>query len=259
MYHEIADGSETRSRLAVTPSAFASQLAYLHDQGWRTITASELSVMLMGDVQVLPEKTVVLSFDDGYEDFYSRAMPELSKQGFTATLFMTSGWVKEARPPWPGIPRMLSWAQLSDVASAGIEIGAHSITHPQLDQLTDKHLYDELISSKEQLEDKLGVTVPGLAYPFGYSNSAVRKIAQKAGYTYGYAVDNRMATSKAGLFAIPRLTVKRATSIDEFSRLINGDNTITLRQDRLLTSGWAVVRGGRRALRQIRNASAGNS
>jgi peptidoglycan/xylan/chitin deacetylase (PgdA/CDA1 family) len=259
MYHEIADDSETRSPLAVTPTAFAEQLAYLHDRGWRTINASDLSGILIDGEAPLPEKTVVLTFDDGYENFYSRAMPQLSKYGFTATLFMTSGWVKEARPRGPGIPLMLSWAQLYDVAHAGIEIGAHSITHPELDQLTDKHLYDELFSSKEQLEDKLGMTVPGLAYPFGYSNSAVRVLAQKAGYEYGYAVGNRIATSKANLFTIPRLTVKRATSIGEFVRLINGENTIALRQDRLLTSGWAVVRSGRRALRDIRNGSAGNS
>jgi peptidoglycan/xylan/chitin deacetylase (PgdA/CDA1 family) len=259
MYHEIADGSETSSRLAVTPAAFARQVAYLHDHGWRTISAAELSVILIDGPEALPERTAVLSFDDGYENFYSRAMPQLAKYDFTATLFMTSGWVKDARPPGPGIPEMLSWAQLCDVAGTGIEIGAHSITHPQLDQLTDRQLQEELVSSKQRLEDKLGVAVPGLAYPFGYSNSAVRQAAQKAGYGYSYAVGNRIATQKADLFAIPRLTVKRSTTINEFGRLINGDNTATLRQDRLLTSGWAVVRGGRRVLGKLRNGAAENA
>ena len=258
MYHEIADASETRSRLAVTPASFADQLAYLHDMGWRAISASELSVILMDDATVLPEKTIVLSFDDGYENFYSRAMPLLSKYCFTASLFMTSGWVREARPYGPGIPQMLSWVQLSDLARSGIEIGAHSVTHPELDQLTDERLHDELFSSKKQLEDKLGMEVPGLAYPFGYSNSATRQIAQKAGYSYGYAVGNKIATPNADLFAIPRLTVKRATSLDEFQRLINGEDTITLRQDRLLTNGWAVVRRARRALREIRGGNPSN-
>lgn len=258
MYHEIADGSETRSRLAVAPTALAEQLAYLHDEGWTTISAGTLSAILRDDAVVLPERTVVLSFDDGYENFYSRAMPLLAKYGFTATLFMTSGWVKEARPPGAGIPPMLSWAQLSDVARAGIEVGAHSITHPELDQLTGRRLHDELFDSKKQLEDQLGLEVPGLAYPFGYSTSAVRQLARKAGYTYGYVVGNRTAASESDIFAVPRLTVKRTTSLDEFSRLINGENTITLRQDRLLTGGWAVVRGARRALRDIRSGALGN-
>jgi peptidoglycan/xylan/chitin deacetylase (PgdA/CDA1 family) len=258
MYHEIADACETRSRLAVPPSAFADQLALLHDRGWRTITAGKLSTILL-DGAGLPERTVVLSFDDGYENFYSRAMPLLAKYSFTATVFMTSRWVKEARPPGPGIPRMLSWTQLSDVADAGIEIGSHGITHPELDQLTDEHLYDELFLSKERLEDRLGMEVSGLAYPFGYSNSAVCLAAQKAGYTYGCAVGNRITMPEEDIFAIPRLTMKRITSFDKFSRLVSGDNTMTRRQDRLLTDGWAVVRRGRRALRDIRTSAFVNS
>lgn len=252
MYHEIADGSETASRLAVTPAAFANQVAYLHDQGWSTITAAELSVILIDGSKALPERTVVLSFDDGYENFYSRAMPQLAKYDFTATLFMTSGWVKEVRLGWPGIPRMLSWAQLSDIARAGIEIGAHSITHPELDQLTDERLYNELCDSKKQLEDKLGMEVPGLAYPFGYSTSTVRQLAQRLGYAYAYGVGNRITTQQEDLFDIPRLTVKRATSRNEFNRLLDGAETMTMRRDRLLTSGWAVVRGTRRKLRNSR-------
>jgi peptidoglycan/xylan/chitin deacetylase (PgdA/CDA1 family) len=255
MYHEIADKSEIRSPLAVTPAAFADQLSYLHDLGWKVISAAALSAILTDGDAILPEKTVVLSFDDGYENFYSQAMPQLSKHGFTATLFMTSGWVKEARPHGPGIPQMLSWGQLSDLASGGIEIGAHTITHPELDQLTGKRLHNELFDSKRQLEDRLGMEVLGLAYPFGYSSSAVRQIAHKVGYTYGYAVSNRTVTPEVDQFAVPRLTVKGATSLEEFSRLIGGVNTFTLRKDRLLTGGWAAVRGARRALREIRGGT----
>jgi peptidoglycan/xylan/chitin deacetylase (PgdA/CDA1 family) len=258
MYHEIADGSESRSGLSVTPAAFADQLAYLHDTGWTAISASALSVKIAAGQAPLPRRTVVLSFDDGYENFYSRAMPQLSKHGFTATLFMTSGWVQEAGPHGPTMPPMLSWKQLADIADAGIEIGAHSITHPELDQLTHKRLRSELFDSKKQLEDKLGMEVPGLAYPFGYSTAAVRQLAHKAGYAYAYAVGNRVATSKADPFAVPRLTVKRATSLDEFSRLISGRDTVTLRQDRILTNGWAVVRGTRRVLRQVRGGTSEN-
>jgi peptidoglycan/xylan/chitin deacetylase (PgdA/CDA1 family) len=248
MYHEIADPAESSSRLAVAPSAFADQLAYLHDEGWNAISAGALSQIFSDGAGTLPERTVVLSFDDGYEDFYSKAMPLLSKYEFTATLFMTSGWVKEAGPAGPP---MLSWAQLSDVARAGIEVGAHSTTHPQLDQLDGEHLHRELFDSKKEIEDHLGMDVPGLAYPFGYSSSVVRRMARKAGYAYSYAVDNRIAAPGSDLFAIPRLTVKRSTTVAEFGRLVGGEATRTLRQDRLLTTGWSVVRQTRRVLRRI--------
>jgi len=248
MYHEIADPAESNSRLAVAPSAFADQLAYLHDEGWNAISAGALSQTFSDGAGTLPERTVVLSFDDGYEDFYSKAMPLLSKYEFTATLFMTSGWVKEAGPAGPP---MLSWAQLSDVARAGIEVGAHSTTHPQLDQLDGEHLHHELFDSKKEIEDHLGMDVPGLAYPFGYSSSVVRRMARKAGYAYSYAVDNRIAAPGSDPFAIPRLTVKRSTTVAEFGRLVGGEDTRTLRQDRLLTTGWSVVRQTRRVLRRI--------
>jgi peptidoglycan/xylan/chitin deacetylase (PgdA/CDA1 family) len=251
MYHEIADTTETSSRFAVMPNAFADQLAYLHDAGWTTISAGALSAILADDAAVLPERTVVLSFDDGYENFYSRAMPLLAKYRFTATVFMTSGWVKEVAPEGPGNQLMLSWAQLSDLARAGIEIGAHSTTHPELDQLSSEHLHHELFDSKKQLEDHLGMEVPGLAYPFGYSNAAVRELAREAGYTFAYAVGNRIAPLKTDIFSIPRLTVQRSTTLGEFDRLVNGADTRRLRQDRLFTNGWSVVRRARRRLRTL--------
>src|ERR1700741_4081667 len=93
MYHEIADIAATPSRLAVSPDVFADQLAYLGDAGFNAVTAGELSAILAGGGGELPERPVVLTFDDGYGDFYSQALPLLKQHGFTGTLFMTTGWI----------------------------------------------------------------------------------------------------------------------------------------------------------------------
>jgi peptidoglycan/xylan/chitin deacetylase (PgdA/CDA1 family) len=252
MYHEIADASDATSYLAVPPAAFADQLALLRDEGWRAISAGALSAMLAAGNTVLPERTVVISFDDGYENFYSQAMPQLAKYGFTATLFMTSGWVKEAGPTGPGAAAMLSWAQLADAARAGIEIGGHTCTHPQLDQLSNRNLRDELTVSKRELEDKLGMEVPGVAYPFGYTSQVVNQMAREAGYQWGYIVGNKTAARKSDGFAIPRLTVKGSTSLSGFQRMVNGADTFALRRDRLLTNGKWVIRRARRVRRESR-------
>jgi peptidoglycan/xylan/chitin deacetylase (PgdA/CDA1 family) len=252
MYHEIADAADATSYLAVPPAAFADQLALLRDEGWRTISAGALSAMLAAGNTVLPERTVVISFDDGYENFYSQAMPELAKHDFTATLFMTSGWVKEARPSGAGIAPMLSWAQLADAARAGIEIGGHTCTHPQLDQLSNRSLRDELTVSKRELEDKLGMEVPGVAYPFGYASRVVYQMAREAGYQWGYIVGNKTAARKSDLFAIPRLTIKGSTSLSGFQSMVNGEDTLALRRDRLLTNGKWVVRRAQRVRRESR-------
>lgn len=244
MYHEIADATATSSPLAVAPDVFTDQLAYLHDAGFSTLTAGELAAFLADGVGALPERPVVLTFDDGYGDFYTDGLPVLKQHGFTGTLFQTTGWVgKEGEAK-----RMLNWRELAELHDTGIEIGAHTVRHPQLDQLPEKELRDELYISKSVLEDKLGFAVPGLAYPFGYSNQKVREVARELGYTYAYSVDNAQTTDAAEKFTLPRLTVRHTTTMDQFRRMVNGKDTLALRQARILTKGFSVVRRARSTL-----------
>ena len=136
MYHEISDRPDAASRLAVPPQAFARQLEYLVSHGFTTLTASALAAALAaGDL--LPERAVVLTFDDGFADFHERALPLLRRYGCSATLFVTTGWIADAgrRAAGRRPGRMLSWSQIIEAAADGIEIGAHSHRHPQLDQL----------------------------------------------------------------------------------------------------------------------------
>jgi peptidoglycan/xylan/chitin deacetylase (PgdA/CDA1 family) len=242
MYHEIAEPAETGSRLAVSPANFAAQLGYLRGAGFTAMTAAELSARLAGDTGPLPDRPVVLTFDDGYADFHGRAMPLLDQHGFTGTLFVTTGWQQDPglRPSAPG--RMLNRTQLTEAAAAGVEIAAHTRSHPQLDRLPDRLVREELGTSKRWLEDEIGLAVPGLAYPFGYSSARVRRLAREAGYRYAHAVDNRTASPADDPFALPRLTVRRATTLPEFRRLADGRATMRLLEDRALTKAWSVIR-----------------
>ena len=242
MYHEIAEVSEAGSRLAVAPAAFAAQLGYLRGAGFTAITASELSARLAGDMRRLPDRPIVLTFDDGYADFHSRAMPLLDEHGFTATVFVTTGWVQDADMQQAAPGRMLNGTQITEAAAAGVEIGAHTRRHPQLDQLPRQLVREELYSSKQWLESKLGLPVPGLAYPFGYSSATVREMAREAGYGYAYGVGNRTASPASDMLELPRLTVRQATTLPAFRRLVDGHTTMRLLEDRALTKGWAGVR-----------------
>jgi peptidoglycan/xylan/chitin deacetylase (PgdA/CDA1 family) len=250
MYHQIAQRAETNSRLAVSPDAWAEQLAYLQGQGYKTITVADLSVVLSGRGE-LPDRAVVLTFDDGYEDFHRRALPFLDRYGFTATLFVTTGWIQDAghlsAGRRPG--QMLSWTQIREAAEAGIEIAAHGRLHLQLDQLPRKLLREELYTSRTQLEDKLGSPVTGLAYPFGYSNMKVRQVARDLGHDYACEVGNTMMRKDLDLLVLPRLTINRATSMVAFQQVVHGVNLQTIYfKDRILTKGWAIARRARAAV-----------
>jgi len=242
MYHEIAAASEAGSRLAVSPASFAAQLRYLRGAGFTAMTARELPAILTGGVDALPDRPIALTFDDGYGDFHSRALPLLDRYGCTATLFVTTGWVQDADMRLAAPGRMLNQTQLAEAAAAGVEIGAHTRRHPQLDQLPRKLVREELHASRQWLEGTLGLPVPGLAYPFGYSSATVREVARETGYGYAYGVGNRTASPASDVLELPRLTIRQATTMPEFRRLVDGHTTIRLLEDRALTKGWAGVR-----------------
>jgi len=255
MYHVVAENpSAATRRLSVTPRSLDEQIAFLVDRGFTGMTFSDLADALEAGT-ALPERPVVLTFDDGYADFASAAWPILRRYDFPATVFVTSGWIADAGPNAAGAPldKMLNWAQVRELAAAGIEIGAHSHSHPELDQLADDTLCGELRVGRALLEDCIGAPVRALAYPFGYSSPRVRLAARAAGYRCAAAVRNIRATSSDDLFMLPRLTIRRSTDQTAFAAVVAGSDRPVLRRDRLLTAGWASVRGTRRAAKWVRS------
>jgi peptidoglycan/xylan/chitin deacetylase (PgdA/CDA1 family) len=250
MYHEIAGRLQTTSPLAVDPAAFTAQLEYLRAEGFTAITAVGLAAAISGSIP-LPQRPVVITFDDGFADFHANALPALVSCGFAATVFVTTGWIADAGEESAGTRpgRMLSWSQILEAAGAGMEIGAHSHRHPQLDQLAGQRLRGELEVSKALLEDRLGRLVPGLAYPFGYSNARVQHQARELGYEYACAVSNAIAGTAADAFTLPRLTIRRSTGLRAFRRIAAGqDLSLLYLKAHALTRAYAMARRTRSLL-----------
>jgi peptidoglycan/xylan/chitin deacetylase (PgdA/CDA1 family) len=260
MYHEITAEPVMSGRLAVRPEAFDLQLAILKAAGYSALTAGQVAGALSSVGSRLPAKAVVLTFDDGFADFYDTALPLLQRHGMTGTLFITSGWTGGSGEYLSEHRRrgMLNPRQIREIADAGIEIGAHSVTHPELDQLSAGSLRQELVGGKQALEDLLGLPVPGLAYPFGYSSKPVRDAAAAAGYEYACAVGNRLASARANRFALPRLTIGRSTRPHTFLHAVAAGRLPTQFAGlRMVTAGWSTVRFARSALhRSARTRSA---
>jgi len=253
MYHAVAEHPPAATRrLSVTPRSLEQQLAFLVDHGFTGMTFSDLADAFETG-KALPKRPVVLTFDDGYADFARDVSPILRRYGFPATIFITTGWISDVGPHAAGTPldQMLNWAQIQELAAAGIEIGAHSHSHPQLDQLADATLCRELGDSRALLEEGISAPVRALAYPYGYSSTRVRLAARAAGYRCAAAVRNVRATSSDDLFMLPRLTIRRSTDQTVFAAVMTGSDGRVFRRDRVLTAGWASVRGARRTAKWV--------
>ncbi len=228
MYHSIASGATPGfRRFAVGPDEFAAQMDYLAAEGYQPVTAADLAASRSG--HRLPPRPVVLTFDDAYTDFYTTAMPVLRHHEFRSTLYVPTAYVgATARflgPGCEGDRAVLSWQALRDIAAEGVEVAAHSHTHPQLDRVSARVVRDEVIRSRGLLEDRLGLAVEGFAYPFGYWNRAARAAVAAAGFRYAFAVAELMTEPIDDLLTMPRLTVNAGIGVAGLARLLDARPT----------------------------------
>lgn len=226
MYHSISRQASPQFRpFIVTPPLFEEHLSYLKQEGYTPLTVSEFLVLRNAADASLPERPIVLTFDDGFADFYTDALPLLQKYGFPATLYVTTGYVNETSR-WlqrrgEGERPMLSWTQLAELHEHGIELGAHTHTHPQLDLLSHAEAWSEITQSKTLLEGHLAIEVASFAYPFGYHTSAVRRQVIQAGFSSACAVKYAMSSTESDIFALARLFVSIETDTRALAHLLS--------------------------------------
>lgn len=164
-----------RKSLDIIPPIFEEQMKTLKNAGYNFLTAAELGQYLDGKKQ-LPERPIIITFDDGYGDFYTDVFPILKKYNISATAYIISGGLDR--------PNYMTTAQLKEVAESGlVEVGAHTVHHRNLKSIPVTEAKLEIEKSREDLENLLGIKVVSFAYPYGGFNDEVAQLVKKIGFT----------------------------------------------------------------------------
>ncbi len=180
VYHSVrahvSGESAIQDQYDITPELLESELVYLKEHGYTTIQFAQVIGYFDHDTP-LPEKPVILSFDDGWENQYTHAFPLLKKYGMTGTFFIYTNPIDHQKKHW------MTWKQVVALDQAGMEVAGHSRTHPMLTKITtDQGLDKEILGSKQILEQHLGHTITVFAYPFGMRDARVITAVKRAGY-----------------------------------------------------------------------------
>ncbi|MHB9154365.1 MAG: polysaccharide deacetylase family protein [Endomicrobiales bacterium] len=204
MYHNLGRGV----RYALRPEAFADQMRYLHENGFKTILPGELGKEAKGG-----GRSVMVTFDDGYLTDYTLALPLMARYGFKGVSFITTGFM--------GRPGYLDWSQVRALKKAGFSIQSHTHTHPLLSLLREEEIRRELRLSRRCIEERLGTEVTSLALPGGRYEGRVAPIARGENYRFVFGSRPGIDRFDGALpEVLSRMIVTGDTSLSLFARLV---------------------------------------
>ena len=211
MYHMIRQtGDPKEKKYCCHPEAFKRQMAYLKKAGYQVIGLDDL-INCIKDGTTLLQKSIAITFDDGFADNYDNAFPVLQEYGFPATMFVvsqlvgrTNEWMQEE-----GFParKLSGWEELKDMSKNGITIGSHTTTHASLIDVEKKSAMHEIINSKSELEEALGKSIHFFAYPYGLFNEQIEEVVREAGYLGACSIRSGFNSAHLSPFALKRIEV----------------------------------------------------
>lgn len=221
MYHQVGRFPPMRTHRAsyCDVDRFAAQMRALARLRVPVLSMSEAARALSGAAP-MPRRAVVLTFDDGAQNFRDYALPVLERHGFPAIVYAIAGMVG-GRAAWlaasghPEAP-LMGWDELADIRARGVEIGSHALTHRHLAQLTPDEQARELTESRQILQDRLGAPVDHVCYPYGSHDQATLRAAEAAGYVTGVTCQRGAATPGFDLLALPRKAISQGDTTAGF-------------------------------------------
>jgi peptidoglycan/xylan/chitin deacetylase (PgdA/CDA1 family) len=221
MYHRIvADNGLSKAHwTCVHVRDFRHQLELMERWGFTPITFDDYRQYLSGELN-LPQKPVIITFDDGYQDIYEVAFPVLQELGMKAVVFAlgnrqvkTNSW---EQPDGPPIAPLMDGQRLVEMHAAGFEIGSHSMNHARLTALSEGDAWEDISRSRMLLEILLNSPVRSFSYPYGQVNETLKRVVADAGFTIACSVFSGPATFGLDPYNIRRITVRSNTGIMGF-------------------------------------------
>ena len=206
LYYHSIDPSEA-NELILAPERLREQLQYIKDAGYTTLTISEVYEHLANNSSI-PEKSILITFDDGYMDNYTYAFPILKELDIKATIFMITTGIDKGY--------YMSSENLKEMSDYGIDIQGHTITHPHLNQLSYEEQLKELKESRQIISNITGKEVFALAYPYGDYNEDTLKATKEAGYKMAFTIKNGKADRNDGILTLDRIYVNSLETMDQF-------------------------------------------
>ncbi len=221
MYHYIRVNPVASDRLgyglSVTPTDFATQMDWLVKNGYHTVFPSELTAA-MAQRATLPTKPIVLTFDDGYRDFYDQAWPVLKQYGLKSSSAVVTNFADKGDQ---GDLLFMNWKMIRELDRSGmVEIASHTQSHPNLTQMSAGQRWAEISRSKEMIEQKLGHPCAAFVYPSGRYDGATVADAKRAGYQIAFTTNDgkvRAPQDTGAILQLPRVRVAGGTTLAGFA------------------------------------------
>ena len=210
LYHSIPNNSAPSERYSVSVARFDKQMKLLKDYGYSTITIQQL-VNHIKSGHVLPARPIVISFDDGYENIFDNAFPIMERYGFTGTVYIVANRLRS--------DGFLDQGQLKEMVTSGWEVGSHGMTHTELTQNHDL-VRTEILQSRLDLNDALGIKVFSFAYPFGSSDWYISSKVFDYGYASAVGVGNLSQHSFGTIYNMSRREIEGDFTLEEFEALL---------------------------------------
>lgn len=232
MYHGIEDAADRHAlsyhATSTPPSRFAEQMQWLADDGWRGLSVNEALAVAKQPAAHDTRRPVALTFDDGQADFLTSALPVLQRHHFSATLYLPTAFIGESRRHFQG-RECITWTEARTIRAAGMELGAHTVTHPRLVDLCEAAIWNELVESRREIERRTGGAVRAFSYPYAFPSGRpdfVRRLCDllpAAGYAHCATTMIGRAEPEARVPLLPRLPINGEDDRALFRAKLAGD------------------------------------